>query len=262
MRVVSSIGEQTIARWQTARNIAAVIVGVFALAVRPRYWPRTVRDVLARQVLFTGVEAMALTALIALLAGVSIVAQVQLWLNRFGQSGMLGSILVAAIVREMGPLLVSFIVIGRSGTAIATEMAYMKVRREIDVLDAQGVDPMVYIVMPRVAGVALSVFGLTIFFILASFVSGYLVGVFLGVTPGDPSFFAHNVLSAVTPAVVWNLLVKTILPGLLIGATCCIEGLSVKGSVTEVPQAATRAVVRAIAGVLLISAVSTVVSYA
>ena len=261
MRVVSTIGEQAIERWRVARNITAVIVGVFSLALRPRYWPRTVRDVLARQVLFTGVEALALTTLIALLAGVSVVAQVQLWLNRFGQSAMLGSILVAAIVREVGPLLVNFLVIGRSGTAIATEMAYMQVRREIDVLDAQGVDPMVYIVMPRVVGVALAVFSLTILFILVSFLSGYLVAVFLGATPGDPSFFARNVLGAVTPAVLWNVPIKTILPGLLIGSTCCIEGLSVRGSVTEVPQAATRAVVRSIAGVLLIAATSTILSY-
>ena len=261
MNIVAYIGEGAINRWRMTRNIAAVILGSLYLAIRPRYWPRTVRSVVARQILFTGIEALPLTLLIAVLAGLSIVAQTQLWLNRLGQSGMLGPILVAVIVREIGPLLVTLVIIGRSGTAIATEMAYMTVRKEIDVLDAQGVDPMVYIVMPRVIGVAASVMCLTVCFILFSFASGFIMGVLLGVTPGAPWVFTSSVTQAVTPSVLLNLGVKTLLPGLMVGSICCIEGLSVKGSVTEVPQAATRAVVRTIAATLIVSAITSVLTY-
>jgi len=260
MNGVAHIGSKVTGRCSMVLNIAAVVSGVVYLSLRPRVWVRTVRNVLARQILFTGIEALSLTLLIAVLAGISIVAQTQLWLNRFGQSGMLGRILVAVILREIGPLLVNLVVIGRSGTAIATEMAYMTVRKEIDLLDSQGLDPMVYIVVPRVLGVAASVLCLSIVFGIAALTSGYMVGFALGVAP-DPARFIDSVSAAMSIGVVVNMGLKTVLSGLLIGTICCIEGLSVKGSVTEVPQAATRAVVRSIAAVLLVSAIVSVLSY-
>ena len=258
---VSNIGESVLNRWRVVRHVSAVICGVLYLAVRPRYWPRTVRNVVGRQVLFTGIDALPLTLGIALLAGVSIVSQTQLWLTRFGQSGMLGPILVAVIVRELGPLLVNFIVIARSGTAMATECANMRVRGEVDVLDAQGLDPMSYIVMPRVIGAAVSVFGLVIVFVAGAFVSGYVVGFLLGVSPGNPLMFVTQIGSAVTGGVLVSFLMKTFLAGLLTGAICCIEGLSVSGTATEVPIAGSRAVVRAIAGLLVVSALTSILTY-
>jgi phospholipid/cholesterol/gamma-HCH transport system permease protein len=120
---------------------------------------------------------------------------------------------------------------------------------------------MVYIIMPRVLGVMLSVFGLTIMFILGAFVSGYVFGFIIDVAPGDPLRFAMSLLHAVTPGTVVSLLVKTILPGMVSATICCIEGLGVQGALTEVPQAATRAVVRSLAAAIMISAVVTVLTY-
>jgi phospholipid/cholesterol/gamma-HCH transport system permease protein len=151
--------------------------------------------------------------------------------------------------------------VGRSGTAVATELATMRVHREIDVLDAQGVDPMVYMIMPRVLGMMFSVFGLTIMFIAGAFVSGYVFGFIVEAAPGDPARFAFSLMSAVTPGTVVSLLVKTILPGMVSASICCLEGMGVKGALTEVPQAATRAVVRSLASAILISALVTILSY-
>lgn len=261
MSWVANIGAAFLQRAGSVRRVGAVICGVLYLAVQPRYWPRTVRERTAKQVLFTGYEALSLVLLLSVLVGVSVVAQTHLWLSRFGQSEMMGPLLVAILVREVGPLLVNFIVVGRSGTAIATEMATMRVHREIDVLDAQGVDPMVYVIMPRVLGVMFSVFGLTLFFILGAFVSGYVFGFIIDVTPGDPTRFAMSLLRAVTPSTVVSLVVKTILPGMVSATICCIEGLGVEGALTEVPQAATRAVVRSLAAAIIISAIVTVLTY-
>lgn len=261
MSMLGRIGEGLLGRLARIRRVGAVIGGVLYLAVQPRFWPRTVRERTAKQILFTGYDALSLVILIALLVGVSIVAQAHLWLSRFGQSDMLGPLLVSIIVSEVGPLLVNFIVIGRSGTAIATELATMRVRGEVDLLDAQGVEPMVYMIMPRVLGVMCSVFGLTMVFIVASFVSGYIFGFFMEVAPGDPVRFAVSVLRGVTPGTIGSLLVKTLLPGLATATICCLEGLSVEGAATEIPQAATRAVVRSIAAAIVISAVVSVLAY-
>lgn len=240
-------------------RIAGVAWGTLRMALQRRHWRRPVRAQLARQILFTGIDAVGLILLIAVLAGISVVAQAQLWLNRLGQTEMLGSLLTALVAREIAPILVSLIVIGRSGTAVAAELAAMRVRGEIDVLDAQGVDPSVYLLLPRILGAALSVFGLTVLFIAACFGSGFLFASLTGSVAADPGAFVRDMLGAVRPADLVIIPVKTLLAGLLIGATCCAEGLSVKGSVTEVPQAVTRAVVRAIIAVVVVSAVVSVV---
>ncbi|MGQ9661630.1 MAG: ABC transporter permease [Kiritimatiellia bacterium] len=262
MNFVEQIGAALVARTRMLQKLSAVLWCVLTLAVRSRHWSRTVRNVLARQVLFTGVEALGLVFWLALLTGVSVVAQAQIWLQRFGQSGMLGSVLVAVIISEFGPLLVNFVVIGRSGTAIATELASMQVRGEIDVLEALGLDTMAYLAMPRVLGAAISVFSLAILFVAVSLGSGYIFGLLLGGTPGTPANFAANVMQAMSPATVANFLAKTIVPGLLTGAICSLQGLEVEGAVTEVPQAGTRAVVGSMVALAVVSAVTSVLTYA
>lgn len=261
MHLISHIGERTLQRWHSVRDVAAVIWGVLGLAVRPRFWPRTVRSVTARQILFTGIEALPLILGVSLLVGISVVSQTQLWLIRFGQSAMLGPILVAILVREGGPLIVNLVVVARSGTAIASECASMRVRGEVAVLDAMGLDPMVYLVMPRVLGVALSVFGLTMVFVTGAFVSGSLFGFLIGATSGDAHRLLLSIGRALTPGVWINLLVKTFVTGSVMGAICSMEGLRAGAATTEIPIAASRAVVKSIAGLLGLSALTSVLTY-
>ncbi len=261
MRWVGHIGGHTIAKWRSLRYLLAVAWGVLVVAVKPRHWRRTVRNVLARQILFTGYDATRFVSLIAFMVGISIVVQAQVGLTAVGQSQLLGPILVAVVIREVGPLLTNFVVIGRSGTAIATELGNMKVSGEVHMLDAQGLDPFVYLVMTRVLGVAVSVFCLTVIFVAVSFVSGFFIGALLGVTPMDPLRFIDTVLGALTKSDVLNLLIKTFVPGILTGVICCTEGLGVGTATTEVPQAATRGVVRSITALFVTSAIVSVVTY-
>lgn len=261
MRIVTRTGRWAIEQVRSVAYLAGIVAGVAFAALQPRNWPRTVRNVLARQLLFTGVEAIRFMAMIAFLVGLSIVVQTQLLLTRLGQSEMLGPILVAVIIRELGPLLTNFVVIGRSGSAISTELGNMKVHGEIKLLDAMGMDPFTYLVLPRVLGVMLSVFCLTIVFIVVSMASGFLAGVLMGGHTGSPSLFLDSVMRAVTPADVFNLLAKTIIPGMLTGAICCAEGMSVQGAVTEVPQATTRSLVRSVGALFLVSAIVSLLTY-
>ena len=259
--VLARIGGFLVERVRSVAHLGGMVSAVLWLAVQPRRWPHTVRDVLARQVLFTGVEAVRFMVLIALLVGVSIVVQVQLLLSRVGQSELLGPILVAVVIRELGPLLTNFVVIGRSGAAITTELGNMKVNGEIRLLDAQGLDPFTYLVLPRVTGMMISVFSLTVVFVVVAFVSGYVSGVLMGANTGTPGLFALSVMGAVTPADVFSLLAKTLIPGLLTGAICCSEGLGVGAAVTEVPQATTRGLVRSVGALFLVSALISLLFY-
>lgn len=261
MTWVGQVGERTITRWRNLRYVVAVTWTVLVVALRPGTWGRTVRNVLARQILFTGFDATGFVSLIALMVGISVVVQTQVGLSAVGQTQFLGPVLVAVIIRELAPLLTNFVVIGRSGTAIATELGNMKVSGEVRLLDAQGLDPFMYLVIPRVLGVAISVFCLTIIFVVVSFVSGYLSGLLLGATSFNPLRFADTVMGALTQADVLNLIIKTFVPGCLTGAICCTEGISVGTATTEVPQAATRGVVRSIGALFITSLLVSLVTY-
>jgi len=261
MSFVAGIGRRLVGRWKSAAYLAGVMATAAAMAVRRSYWTHPVRDVLARQVFFTGVEAVRFVAMVAGVVGIAVVLQAQVWLTRFGQSALVGPLLVTVVVRELGPLLTNFVVIGRSGTAIASELAGMRANREMRVLEAQGLDPFTYLVVPRVLGVTISVFSLTVVFLAVSFASGFLCGVLLGVQPPTPTMFMDGIMKAISPADVINVLAKTILPGMATGAICCIEGFSIEGAVTEVPQAAGRAVIRSVAVLFVISAVVSVLTY-
>lgn len=258
---LGTIGEGTVRRLRVHAMTVAVVWAVLRQAARRQTWRRTVRGVFARQLLFTGVEAVRFISLIALMVGLAVVVQMQLWLGKVGQTALLGPVLVMAIVREVGPLLVNFVVIGRSGTAIAAEMGAMRVNGEVEVLDSQGIDPFIYLVLPRVLGMAVSVFCLTIVFIVVSLLSGYLSGLVLGSKPGPFVLFLESVFRAVKPADVANLLIKTLVPGMMTGAICCVEGLSAAHALTEVPQVTTRSVVRSVGALVVISVIVSVLTY-
>ncbi len=261
MGIIGNTGAAVLSRWASVRHTITVLCGVLYLAVRPGMWPRTVRDVLGRQVVFTGFDALPLVALVAVLAGVSIVSQAQLWLARIGQTAMLGSLLVSVLIREIAPLLVNFIVLGRSGTAVATELANMRVHKEIEVLEGQGIDTMQYLVMPRVLSFAACVFALAIFFSAIAFLSGFIFAGLTGSAPGDITGFAENIMGAVGPADIYGFLAKTLVSGAAAGTISCIEGLGACESINETPRAVTRTVVKSLATVLFISALVSLLTY-
>jgi phospholipid/cholesterol/gamma-HCH transport system permease protein len=260
MNVISRAGGGVVNRLRDLQHLLAVVTAVALLAVRPRHWPRTVRNVLARQILFTGVEAVWLVAAIAFVVGISLVLQAQVWLARVGQKQLLGPLLVVVIVREFAPILANLVVIIRSASAVAAEMANMQLSGEVRVLDAQGLDPLVYLVMPRVVGMAICVFGLALVFVVVSLFSGYLFGALLG-TPIRPSDFADSILSSLGPADVLNLVAKSVLPAAVTATICCIEGLGAGTAATEIPRATSRGLQRSVISMFVIAAAVSVLTY-
>src|SRR6185436_700999 len=126
---------------------------------------RTVRKAFTNQVLFFGVESIRFISILAVLVGISVVVQLWIWTGRLGQSQKLGPLLVAVVARELGPLFANFVLIVRGGSAIATELGIMKAGGEVRVLDAQGLEPLLFLVMPRVLALAVSAFCLTVIFV-------------------------------------------------------------------------------------------------
>jgi phospholipid/cholesterol/gamma-HCH transport system permease protein len=258
---VSAVGSRTLRYLRRASYTLGVTLAVLRLAVRPSTWRRTVRDALARQVLFAAVDASPFTVMVAFLVGVSVVVQAQRWLGRVGQTQLLGPVLVAVVLRELGPLLANMIVIGRTGNAIAAELGHMRLSGEVRVLDAQGLDPLLYLVLPRALATMTAVLCLTVIFIVVCLLSGYWFGWLLGERSGGIFGFLNSVARAIGPWDVFNVIAKSLVPGLLAGVICATEGLSVADSITDVPRAIARAVQWSVVVLFFISALISLATY-
>lgn len=260
-RLIGGIGLRAWTQWDELRHTAAVIGTVLWLAVQPRYWARMARKAVARQVLSIGVEPVWFVCAVAVFVGVSVVVQLTFWVGQAGQSQLLGPLLVAVVARELGPILIVLVVIVRSGSAMTTELGVLTVNGEVRALEEQGRDPFLQLVLPRVLGMAVSTFCLTVVFILVAFASGYLFAAWTGKGGRDLFLFADTVSKAVQPKDVLNILAKSILPALFASASCCIGGLGAGGPVTEIPAATQRALTRSVAGLFVISAAVSLLTY-
>jgi phospholipid/cholesterol/gamma-HCH transport system permease protein len=214
---------------------ALVALGSSGGRLRP-----SVRQVLYRQIYFTGVKAVPFAMLLALLVAVAVAVQAH-WSAAAGGE-LLGTVLVVVLVRELGPVVAITIIIARSATAMAAELATMRVDGEVDTLAALGVDPFQYLVVPRLLGTAVSLVSLTLLFLAAALSASALLSPLLhGPAPLD---LLEQVARALRAADGAALAAKTLLPGLTIAAVACLEGLSARRSATDVPPAVTATVVR------------------
>lgn len=261
MILITNIGRRLVTSFTRLCLIFTFLGTVLWVAFEKRHWSIAVRRVFVDQIYFSSVKALGLLLFVSLLAGVAIVYPVQMWLGTIGQSALLGQVLVALVVNQIGPLLVGFILIGRSGSAICAELAGMRSRGEIHVLDTQGVDPVIYLVMPRVLALSISCFVLTMVFVLVSLLAGWVTGVLTGVADAGISRYGHSLFMSLRPEDLTAFVVRAFAGGMLIGVICCVEGISTKGLSTEIPQAVTRGVVESMTGLIIFSVIVSFITY-
>ncbi|MBL0226717.1 MAG: ABC transporter permease [Geobacteraceae bacterium] len=219
-----------------------------------RHGNAAVRQVLFRQVYFTGLEASGIIVTIAALLGSIVIAQA-ISLVGSNNAALAGRILVWVVLRELAPLLTALIVIARSGTAVAAELGSMKINGEIESIEMLGIPVDRYLLLPRIAGISLSVVVLTVYFVICACVAGFVVASIGWHVPYDE--FANGILSALGVKEAVALFGKSLIFGLVISATCCCFGMNVGRSVTEIPQAATKAVMNSLILVFVIDGVIT-----
>lgn len=196
--------------------------------------------VLVNQILFTGVEALRISAVLALAIGAAINLIGSSLLAEFGQSQLMYSLLIIVITRELGPLLTAFIVIARSGTAIATELGGMVVAHEIEAYVSVGVNPISYLAAPRLLGVVSSVMLLNVYFNLFGLAGSFIVVQLI--RPIAFSEYFRNLLEVLTAGDLLMGLFKSFVFGLIIAVVSLYRGFAVERSTTEVPVAGIRAV--------------------
>jgi len=218
---------------------------------------RTARNViwplLLREISRAGLQLLPMFLFISAALGLLVIGQSVSWLTRVGAINYLGIIMVIVVVRELGPLSAALIVLARIGTANVVELGTARALGEVEALEALGIDPVHYLVMPRVLGMAIGIFALTVYLIIGALGSGYLWA-FLQNVPLRPSEYFRQLTGALNWLDFALLAIKTCAFGFLIAVVTCYHGLAQPLRLEEVSFATVRAGAQSVIGCIVVDA--------
>jgi len=211
------------------------------------------------QATIVGVQAIPIVTLITFFVGVIIALQGAYGLQRLGAMHLVAGLVAISITRELGPLVAAIVVIGRSGSAFAAEIGAMRVSEELDALKTMALNPIDFLVAPKLAAMAIMLPCLTIWSDLMGVMGGALFGVAgAGFTLGGYFIATREALALrdVTTGIA-----KSLVFGIVITAVGCYEGFSTGAGAEEVGRSTTSAVVISILLVVLIDLMFTYLFY-
>ena len=168
-------------------NFGAIAI-FFSLAFVNIFRRKQFREIV-NQVFYIGARSSLIVLLVGLFTGMVLGLQLFYTLVKFGSVGALGSAISLTLVREMGPVLTAIMIAARAGSGMAAEIGILRISEQVDALYTMGVDPVRYLISPRIAASIISFPLLTAFFDLIGIIGGYLTGVLLLGTNGGTYFY-------------------------------------------------------------------------
>ncbi len=247
----------------------AIVGGVWFLIADVTRW--IVRALFLRRVRFgytalvtqlarIGVRSTGIVMLVCGCVGLILALQMQPPLADFGQTDKIANIIGVAILRELGPLIAAIVLTGFAGASIAAEIGTMVVGEEIEALEAHALNPVRFLVVPRVLATAVALVLLTVIGDLTAIVAGgAMCVIFLDVTY---ELYKSNLLSQVVLYDFTSGLIKAVVFGVILSALACYHGLCVTGGAAGVGRATTNTVVQSIVSIIIADLLFTMVFYA
>jgi phospholipid/cholesterol/gamma-HCH transport system permease protein len=229
-----------------------------ALISSPLKRTRTLRRAV-HQAMAVGLRAIPIITLITFFVGVIIALQGAYGLQRLGALHLVAGLVAISITRELGPLIAAIVVIGRSGSAFAAEIGAMRVAEELDALKTMALDPVAFLVTPKLAAMVVMMPCLAIW----SDLMGILGGALFGVAGARFTFGSYLIATQEALALrdVTTGLAKSLVFGIVITAVGCHEGFSTGAGAEEVGKSTTSAVVISLFLVVLIDLAFTYLFY-
>ncbi|MHC4154123.1 MAG: MlaE family ABC transporter permease [Planctomycetota bacterium] len=206
----------------------------------------------------SGANAVGIIALLGFLIGLILAFQSAIGMKKFGAEIYVADLVVLSLFRELGPLITAIILASRSGSAFAAELGTMKVNEEIDALTTMGLDPVRFLVVPRVIAAVFVMPLLTMFNLLLGLIGCGLVMVSIGF---PPITYLNQIQQAAGLMDLFSGLVKTFVFGAMIGVIGCLRGLQTGTGASAVGDSATRAVVSGIIAVVVADGIFAVIYY-
>lgn len=235
---------------------ALITLGV--MVAKFRVARHVIRPLIGHEISRAGLRLLPMFLFLALALGFLVIGQSVSVLARVGAINYLGTIMVVVVVRELGPLLAALLVLARIGTANVVELGTARALGEVEALEALAIDPIHYLVVPRVIGMAAGIFSLTVYLIIGALGSGYLWA-FLQDVPLTPGDYFRELAQALTGLDFIMLALKTCLFGFIIAIVTCYHGLAQPLRLEEVSKATVRAVAQSVIACVVLDAVFIVI---
>lgn len=198
-------------------------------------------DYIFKQMEFIGVNSAVVVIITGTFTGMVLALQSYYGFRKFGAEGLVGATVALSMTRELGPVLTCLMVTGRAGSAMAAQLGTMRVTEQIDALTVMALNPIKYLVTPRIVASVLMLPVLTIISDFVGVVGGYLVGVkLLGINEGA---FVNKMVKYVELGDIYNGLVKSAVFGIILSLVACYKGFYARGGAEGVGRATTEAVV-------------------
>ncbi|MBN1351728.1 ABC transporter permease [candidate division KSB1 bacterium] len=214
---------------------------------------------LAMQMVHIGVNSIPIVTIITFLVGLIIAMQSAYQLERFGASIYVADLVGVSITRELGPLITAIILAGRSGSAITAELGTMKVSEEIDALTTMGINPVKFLVAPRLLAMAIMVPCLTLLADLMGIVGGMVLAI--NALDIDLTRYFMQTINALVFKDLITGLIKSAVFAIIIAGVGCYQGFIVKGGAEGVGKSTTNSVVISIFLIILADVVFTALFY-
>jgi phospholipid/cholesterol/gamma-HCH transport system permease protein len=216
-RPFAAIGRAAI-RWIGNLGASAVFLFLAILKiVRPKQVPKIIQ-----QVYFIGAKSSMIIMLVGLSTGMVMGLQFYRALVKVGAEGAIGTLVALSLVREMGPMLTAIMIAARAGSAITAEIGIQRISEQIDALDTMRIDPLRYLISPRIAASIISFPLLTALFDLIGIIGGYISGVLLlGANAGT---YLHRVQVSMDINDVTEGFIKAIVFAVIVSTVCCYQG--------------------------------------
>lgn len=251
MEIVASFGRFTLYRLQIlGRSGIFLFSSIFQAFTFPFRIKRLIKEIE-----FIGSKSFLIVFVTALFTGMVIGIQGYYSLSQFGAEAALGVMVALSIIRELGPVLCALMVAGRAGSAITAEIGIMKITDQFPALEMMAIDPLKYVVSPKIIAGIISLPLLTAFFDIIGIAGGYLVGVkLLGVSQGA---YLGKLVTAVTFTDIYGGILKSLSFGLLITWISSFIGFTAEPTTEGVSRATTNAVVLTSLSILVVDYILT-----
>ena len=251
-RQLDAIGRSIIRFLQTAQGLIAFTLITLGVAVTKfNASSRLIHPLISSQIYRAGLHLLPMISFLACALGLMIIGQTVALLTRVGAQNLAGTVMVTVVVRELGPLAAALLVLARAGAAYVIELGTARALGEVEALEALCIDPIHYLVIPRMVGLALAIFSLTVYFIIVTLVSGYLFA-FVQDVPLLPGDYFKQLAVALTWEDFALLALKTCGFGVIITVVTCYQGLAQPLRLEQVSGATTRAVVQSVVACVLL----------
>jgi phospholipid/cholesterol/gamma-HCH transport system permease protein len=218
------------------------------------------RPAIISQIVRIGVRSVFIISLVSGCVGLILVLQMAPPLDNFGQKDLVANITGVAVLRELGPLIAAIVLTGFAGAAIAAEIGTMVVGEEIEALEAHALNPIRFLVVPRVIAAVISMTLLAVLSDAVAIVAGWGIGVLALGIPSER--YIQNTLDQVKLADFLTGIGKATVFGLLIGLIACTNGLRVTGGAAGVGRATTGTVVQSVVAIIVADLAFTAIFYA